>query len=328
MRLLITGALGFAGRYLAEAARGRGHEVVGHGLPETASGPSKPFLDAYFRADVTSLGQVEQLLEVAQPEAIAHLAAQASGARSFQDPVESFSANTMGTLHLLDAARRRGFKGTILSITSSEAYGRITIGRPVDESNPLRPVSPYAASKAAADNISQLYSQLYGLAVVRARAFSHTGPGQQPAFVAPAWAQQIARAEARAEAGEKGPFSVRVGNLDPVRDMADVRDVAGAYLDLLERGRAGEPYNVCTETGIKMRDLLEKLRALSKVKIEVETDPHRARPADIPYLVGSAKKIRKELGWEPQHGLDDTLRDLLEYWRESVDAVRATGGRV
>lgn len=327
MRLLITGALGFAGRYLAEAAHQRGYEVVGHGLSESPEGPAAPFLHAYLKADVTSLPQVESLLEEARADAIAHLAAQASGARSFQDPVESFSTNAMGTLHVLEAARRRGFTGKILSITSSEAYGRITIGRPVDESSPLRPVSPYAASKAAADNVSQLYGQLYGLNVVRARAFSHTGPGQQPSFVAPAWAQQVARAEARAEAGEKGPFAVRVGNLDPVRDMADVRDVVEAYLDLLERGRAGEPYNVCTERGIKMRDLLEKLRALSTVEIAVESDPNRARPADIPYLVGNAQKIRRELGWQAKRDLDDTLADLLEYWRENVGAVRATGGR-
>lgn len=327
MRLLITGALGFAGRYLAQAAKARGYEVLGHGISERPEESATAALDAYFRADVTQLAQVESLLEEARPDAIAHLAAQASGARSFQDPVESFSANTMGTLHLLDAARRRTFTGTILSITSSEAYGRITIGRPVDESNPLRPVSPYAASKAAADNISQLYSQLYGLAVVRARAFSHTGPGQQPIFVAPAWAQQVARAEARAEAGEKGPFAVRVGSLDPVRDMADVRDVAGAYLALLERGRAGEAYNVCTERGIRMRELLDKLIALSQVEITVESDPQRARPADIPYLVGSAQKIQRELGWSAKRNLDDTLRDLLDYWRDSVGAMRATGGR-
>jgi GDP-4-dehydro-6-deoxy-D-mannose reductase len=327
MRLLITGALGFAGRYLAEAAKARGYEVLGHGLPERPEGPAAAFLDGYLRADITQFAQVEALIEEARPDAVAHLAAQASGARSFQDPVESFSANTMGTLHLLDAARRRDFKGPILSITSSEAYGRITLGRPVDESSPLRPVSPYAASKAAADNISQLYSQLYGLSVMRARAFSHTGPGQQPIFVAPAWAQQVARAEARAETGEKGPFAVRVGNLDPVRDLADVRDVVQAYLALLERGRGGEAYNVCTEKGIKMRDLLGKLIALSTVEVTVESDPQRARPADIPYLVGSAQKIRRELGWEAKRDLDDTLRDLLDYWRDNVGAVRATGGR-
>ena len=325
MKILVTGVNGFAGRYLVDAAHEREHGVIGSGLEAKADKSVASGLEGYLATDITQRDQVEKLLGETSPDAILHLAGQSSGARSFQDPVNAYEANASGTLYLLEAARQQSFEGPIVVVTSSEAYGRISLGRPVDESSPLRPVSPYGASKAAADAIAQLYFKAYGLSVLRARAFSHTGPGQVPDFVAPSWAEQFARAEAASESGDSGPFVLKVGNLDPVRDLGDVRDIVTAYLDLVERGRAGEAYNVCTERGVKLKDLIEMFQLRARVQLEVQDDPQRVRPTDIPYLVGSSKKIRRELGWKPEKKLEDTVSELLDYWREQVGAKRPAG---
>jgi GDP-4-dehydro-6-deoxy-D-mannose reductase len=318
MRVLITGVQGFAGRYLAPAAVSRGHQVVGSDRQQNLPVELGDHVESYYPCDITDYSQVEKLFAGAGPEGVIHLAGQSSGGRSFRDPIEAFEANSAGTLHVLEAARRQEFRGPIVTVTSSESYGRISLGRPVDESSPLRPVSPYGVSKAAADLTATLYAKAYGLRVIRARAFSHTGPGQQTFFVAPSWAEQIAQAEARSASGEAGPFVLKVGNLEPVRDLGDVRDVAEAYLDILARGVVGEAYNVCTGRGIKLRDLIELFRGMAHVEIGIEEDPGRMRPTDIPYLVGSTKKIHRELGWKPRHTLEDTLTALLDDYRARV----------
>ena len=327
MRLLVTGVLGFAGRHLCETAALRGHEIVGSGLEDPSHAQGVVGLSAYRVCDVRHLGEVEALYKELEPEGVIHLAAQSSGAAAFHDPPATFQINAGGTLHVLEAARRREFAGPILAVTSSEAYGRIPLGRPADESSPLRPVSPYGVSKAAADAAAQMYAVAYGLKVVRARSFAHTGPGQTTEFVASAWAQQVAQAEARADAGERGPFVIKIGNVDPVRDLGDVRDVVVAYLDLLERGRTGEAYNVCTGQGLKLRDLLEALRNMSRVPLGIESDPSRMRSVDIPYLVGDRKKIGVDVGWTPKRTLAQTLESLLEDWRTRLGASRPAGER-
>ena len=327
MRLLVTGVLGFAGRHLCEAAALRGHEVVGSGLEDASRAQAVEGLAGYRVCDVRHLGEVEAVYQELQPEAVIHLAAQSSGAAAFHDPPTTFHINAGGTLNVLEAARRKEFAGPILAVTSSEAYGRIPLGRPADESSPLRPVSPYGVSKAAADAAAQMYAVAYGLKVVRARSFAHTGPGQAIEFVASAWAQQVAQAEAKAEAGERGPFVIRIGNVDPVRDLGDVRDMVVAYLDLLERGRPGEAYNVCTGQGLKLRDLLEALRNMSRVPLGIESDPSRMRSVDIPYLVGDRKKIGVDVGWTPKRTLAETLEALLEDWRSRLGASKPAGER-
>ncbi len=315
MRILITGVRGFAGRYLVPAARARGHEVVGADLRSPEEPPAVPDLAAALACDVRDAERVAAVLEEARADAVVHLAGQSSGGHALGDPAGTFAANATGTVNVLEAARRLAFAGTLLAVTSSEVYGRIPLGRPADESTPLRPVSPYGASKAAADQAAQVYALTYGLKVIRVRAFSHTGPGQDHGFVASGWARQVVEAEARNEAGERGPFVVRVGSLDPVRDLGDVRDVVEAYLDLLDKGRPGEAYNVSTGQGIKLRDLLEAMRNLARLPLGVEQDPARLRPVDIPYLVGDRKKISVDVGWVPRRTLAETLEALLDGWR-------------
>ena len=327
MRILVTGLLGFAGRHLLPAAVARGHQVIGAGVGSPSEARELAGLDSYETLDVRDLAAVESVLEHSHPDAVIHLAAQSSGAAAFSDPTTTFHINAGGTVHVLEAARRLAYAGSILAVTSSEAYGRIPLGRPADESSPLRPVSPYGMSKAAADAAAQMYAGAYGLKVVRARSFAHTGPGQTTDFVASAWAHQVAQAEARAEAGERGPFVLQIGNVDPVRDLGDVRDVVEAYLDLLERGRAGEAYNVCTGQGLKLRDLLEALRNMARIPLGIETDPARMRSVDIPYLVGDRKKISVDVGWIPKRTLAETLEALLEDWRARLGAGRPAGER-
>lgn len=328
MRILVTGVLGFGGRHLVPAARARGHEVTGTGISPASEAQGLEGLSGYAVCDVRDGSSIEKLIDETRPEAVIHLAAQASGGAAFADPAATFEVNAGGTLQLLEAARRLGYSEPMLIVTSSEAYGRIPLGRPADESSPLRPVSPYGVSKAAADAIAQMYALAYGLKVIRARSFSHTGPGQAVEFVAPAWAKQVAEAEARSEAGERGPFVLKVGNLEPVRDLGDVRDYVEAYLDLLEKGRPGEAYNVCTGQGLKLRDLLEAMRNLARLPLAVQSDPERMRPVDIPYLVGDRKKISVGVGWTPKRPLAETLESLLDDCRARAGVTRVAGERV
>ena len=179
----------------------------------------------------------------------------------------------------------------------------------VSESAAFAPVNPYALSKAAADALAGVQSST-GLEVVRARAFAHAGPGQDPRFALPSWAQQIAAIEA----GRLEPV-IRVGNLDVIRDLLDARDVARAYMALLERGRAGAAYNVCRGVGVALGDVLARLTGMARAAVTVEIDPARTRAVDVPYLVGDPSAIERDTGWRPEIALEQTLADLLEDWR-------------
>jgi len=195
-------------------------------------------------------------------------------------------------------------------VGSGEAYGPQAEGTRVAEGAPFQPVSPYALSKAAADAFADVAHRAFRIDVVRTRSFSHAGPGQAPHFALPSFAQQIAAIEAgRAER------VLRVGNLDVMRDITDVRDVAEAYVMLLERGRSGAAYNVCRGVGVRLAALAEALVGRSRRSVRIEVDPARVRPADVPYLVGDPSAIEKDCGWRPRIPLERTLDDLLAEWR-------------
>ena len=324
MNALITGVGGFVGPHLVRAIRAGGGRAFGVSLeaqaPESLAGDAA--LERYARWDATRGPEGLAPALAWGADSIVHLAGQASAARSFEDPAGTFAANAQGTLALLEAARGAGFAGPILLVSSSEVYGRIPEGRPAAEDTPLLPVSPYGASKAAAEAIAQAYARGYGLRVVIARSFSHTGPGQGPAFALASWARQVAAAEARHARGDRGPFRLLVGNLAPVRDYSDVRDVVRAYLLLLERGESGAAYNVASGRGVALRDALSMLIAHARVPIEVVEDPARLRPADLTYLVGNPARLHA-LGHAPRHALEDTLEALLDgARREEAQAVR------
>ncbi len=316
MRVLITGVGGFAGPYVARALTERGHESWGTGLePEYQA--SHAFGDTpalYAEWDVLDgPDAARDVLEGdpfgARPAAVMHLAGQASAARSFEDPLGTSRVNFDGVLHLLEGARRARFKGPLVIVGSSEAYGPLGATKPCDEDQPFRPVSPYGVSKAAADLAARAWAKAYGLHAVVTRSFSHTGAGQSPAFALASWAAQIAAFE---EEGGDERFTLRVGDLSPVRDYSNVEDVAQAYVSLMEHGAPGTAYNVASGTGHTLGDLAKALVARARVTVGVETDPSRLRPADVPYLVGDASRLREATGWTPSRTIDQTLDSLLE----------------
>ena len=302
MRAFLTGATGFVGGYLARHLEGCGDAVSG-----LAAG-----------IDVRDGAQLEAALVAAAPDVVYHLAALTHVGRSWEAPAETFSVNALGTLALLEAARHLETPPAVVLVSSAEVYGSGD-GRPLRESSPLVPVSPYAASKVAAEFLGVQAAAGRGLRVVRARPFNHVGPGQSDAFVVAALARRIAEAELA------GGGVVRVGNLTPQRDVTDVRDVVRAYRLLAEHGVAGEVYNVCTGRTFAISELLDRLVGLARCPIEVTFDPELARPVDVPVLLGDATQLARRTGWSPEIGLDETLADVLEHWRAEVTAGRSSG---
>jgi len=312
MRVLVTGVSGFVGRHLAPALVAAGHEV--HGLGVQAPPADLPLASSRI-ADLTRIGELEAALAEIQPGAIVNLAGQASAGQSFADPAGTFRVNTAGALTLLEAVRRAVPRARVLLVGSGEVYGPQPAGTRVAESAPFKPLSPYALSKAAADLAGAAFAEAHGLDVVRTRSFAHTGAGQDERFVLPSFAKQIAALER----GSDEPV-LRVGNLDVVRDMSDVRDVAAAYVALLERGARGAAYNVCRGEGVKLSDLAARMVAKARRPLRIEVDPARVRPVDVPYLVGDPTALTAATGLAPAHALEDTIDDLMESWR-----VRAEG---
>lgn len=329
---LVTGASGFVGPYVVAALEARGLHVVGlagpGGPPEAGPHNLPPAIAPAWRTlDLADRAAVEALIAEVKPTQVYHLAALSSVAASFQDPTPTYQTNVMGTLHLLDALRRHAPGARALVVSSAEVYGSPYRGpaaeaavnalgtgefltNPLPETTPLAPASPYAASKAAAEMIAIQHHRAYGLHVVRARSFNHTGPGQTARFAVSAFARQIARIEVARQAPVLG-----VGNLAARRDFLDVRDVARAYLALVQLGAAGEVYNVCSGRAVALQALLDGLLALARVGIDVERDPALDRPVDVPELRGDPSRLQAATGWRPEIPLTQTLADVLAYWR-------------
>ena len=323
MKVLITGVSGFAGPYVAEALAARGHEAWGTGLeddytPVHAFGAAPAQYAAWDVLDGPDAARdvLEGDAFGGRPDAVIHLAGQASASRSFEDPLGTSRVNFDGVLHLLEGARRARFTGALLVAGSSEAYGPISReladAKPCDEEHAFRPVSPYGVSKAAADLAVRAWARAYGLRAMVTRSFSHTGAGQSPAFALASWAQQIARFEDESEGAGGAPHALRVGDLTPVRDYSDVRDVARAYVLLVEQGDPGGAYNVASGRGHTLEALAKALVARARVPVAIETDPARLRPADVPYLVGDSARLSRATGWTPSFSIDQTLDSLLE----------------
>jgi GDP-4-dehydro-6-deoxy-D-mannose reductase len=261
---------------------------------------------------------VLSLLKEVRPDRIVHLAARSSVADSLRDPWGTFAVNAGGTVSLLEAAAAAAPEARILIVGSAEAYGEVREDElPLTEDRPLMPLTPYGISKAAAEQVALFYGRTRGLDVVVARAFNHTGPGQEPTFVCSDFARQIARIEAG-----RGAAVMRVGDLTARRDFADVRDVVRAYGLILERGNPGEIYNVCSGKARSIGEILDILRGFADTSIAVEADPARGRSEDVPTLVGSFAKLETAAGWRPEIPLERTLKDLLDYWRGIVEKDR------
>lgn len=318
MRVLITGVTGFAGSHLADflLAERPGVEVMGTRRWRSPMDNVRHLLGRIelFDCDLRDATAVQAVLAEARPERIFHLAAQSFVPTSWRAPTETLTTNIVSQTNLFEAVRSLRLEPRIQIAGSSEEYGLVLPDEvPITEANPLRPLSPYAVSKVTQDLLAYQYFRSYGLQAVRTRGFNHTGPRRGEVFVCSNFAKQIAAIEAGLH-----PPVIRVGNLEARRDFTDVRDVVRAYWLALEKGRAGEVYNIASGQAVTIRQLLERLLRLSDVKVEIEVDADRLRPSDVEILIGDASKFRAETGWEPRIPLDQTLEDLLDYWRHKL----------
>ncbi len=318
MKALITGITGFAGSHLAEYLLAHQPDVKVFGTNRWRS-PMDNIAHLTGRVelietDLRDYHSVASVLARTQPDFIFHLAAQSFVPTSWNAPSETLLTNILGQTNLFEAVRTQGLDPVIQIACSSEEYGLVLPGEtPIKETNPLRPLSPYAVSKMSQDYLGYQYFQSYGLKVIRTRGFNHTGPRRGDVFVTSNFAKQLARIKA----GLQEPV-IRVGNLEAIRDFTDVRDMVRGYWLAVRHGKPGEVYNIATGHGIKISELLARLIALTGVEVEVREDPARLRPSDVEVLIGDSSKFRADTGWEPQIPLEQTLQDLVAYWQERI----------
>jgi len=254
------------------------------------------------------------------PDHIVHLAAQSSVSRSLDRPIETIVSNTLPTLYILNYLRASS-SARLLAVGSADEYG--TVGAdalPLREDQVVLPANPYAIAKSMQNQCCRGFATLYGVNVVLTRSFNHTGRGQTDTFVLPSFARQVAEIKL----GRREPV-IEVGNLDVKRDFLDVRDVCAAYVDILQDGRRGETYNVCSGGSYVIRDMLDTLCRLGEVDVEIRVDPKRLRPVDMPELRGDPSKLYADTGWKPNIPIEETLRWLLEGWIESLSSPARDG---
>jgi len=303
--ILVTGAAGFAGSHLLDLAATADADIVGWHRP----GGSPPLARAGVRweaIDLLNRDSVRDAVARIQPGTVYHCAGAAHVGRSWDRTESTFAVNVRATHHLLDALERGQIAARVLIPSSALVYA--PADEPLSEDHPLVPASPYALSKLAQEMLSQ--HTVGTVTVTIARAFNHLGARQSPMFAASGFARRIADIE-------KGRWEpvISVGNLDARRDLMDVRDTVRAYRLMLERAKPGDIFNVCTGTAITIRELLDKLIARAKVPVTIAVDPARMRPNDTPLLLGDPTRIRETLGWVPRIPLEQTVEDLLDYWR-------------
>ena len=308
-KALIIGAAGFVGNYLIDhiqknciwsiAVTKMAHETI-----------EKPGVDV-FDLDILDREATTAFLKQVRPDYIFHLAAQSSVASSWKNPDLTLDVNIKGTIHVLDAVRELDYVPKILLIGSGEEYGHVKQEEvPIQEDNVLRPGNIYAATKACQNMLGAIYAKAYHMNLMMVRAFNHVGPNQAPLFVVADFCKQVAEIEK----GQREPV-IRVGNLSAKRDFSDVRDVVRVYTLLMEHGVSGETYNVGSGKAIAIQEILDMVLANSTADIQIEVDPAKLRPVDVPIIEADVTKLEKCTGWKREIGLEQTIRETLEYWR-------------
>ena len=326
MRALITGITGFAGSHLAEYLLAEHPDVEVFGTYRWRSRMdniehlrSKVKL---LEADLRDYTSMYNALERSRPDFIFHLAAQSFVPSSWTAPNETLTTNVSGQTNLFEAIRSLRLDPVVQIACSSEQYGLVLPDEvPIKETNPLRPLSPYAVSKVAQDYLGYQYFQSYGLKAIRTRGFNHTGPRRGQVFVTSNFCSQVAAIEL----GLQEPV-IRVGNIEAIRDFTDVRDMVRAYWLAVNHGKPGEVYNIATGHGIRISELLDRIIALANVEVKIEVDPERLRPSDVEILIGDSSKFRADTGWEPRIPFEQTVSDLLDYWRRTLTVRKQVHG--
>ncbi|MCK4809555.1 MAG: GDP-mannose 4,6-dehydratase [Candidatus Omnitrophica bacterium] len=318
MRILITGITGFVGSHLAEyiLSLNEGHEI--YGLCRWRS-PRDNLVNIHnkvslLEADICDLSALIRQIKTIKPDIIFHLAAQSYVLTSFNSPVHTLWTNAIGTTNLLEAVRIVEIDPVMHICSSSEVYGQVTKEDvPIKETCPLRPASPYAVSKVAEDMVAYQYWLSYGIKTIRTRMFTHTGPRRGDVFVMSAFTKQVAAAELNLK-----DSVIRVGNLKSVRTFCDVRDAVKAYWILVNKCKPGEVYNIGGNRTMTVGEALDIVLSFSKKKFEIKVDPQLLRPSDVTLQIPCIDKFRNDTGWEPEVPLKETLKDMLDYWKDQL----------
>ncbi len=298
MKVLIFGASGFVGSYLAKEFEEHGCDVIGCDIKETNSMQVK-------YADILDAGSVERVIKETKPDMIADLAAVSSVAQSWNIPQMTFSVNVIGALNILEAARRLENSPKILFVGSSEEYK--ASDTPISEDYPLSANNPYGISKAAQESLAKVYRERFGMKIYCVRPFNHTGVGQSDSFVLPSFCKQVAQIEKSGKAGV-----IKVGNLSAKRDFSHVKDIVRAYRMILESDDCETVYNVGSGIAYSLKDMLDYIMKFSRQNITVEVDPKRYRPVDTPFICCDNNLTQSKLGWKPQFSVFDALREMVE----------------
>lgn len=318
-RILITGGTGFVGPHLIRFLKSP--EVKLFVVSSRTVDVQEPHVE-YRKVDIRQADDVGALIRETLPAQIYHLAGVSTVAHSWKNPRNAFDVNVLGSYNIFEAAMRLLSAPRILNVSTAQVYARSN--HALTETDQTAPDNPYAATKAMAELLAVQYKQSRSGGIITARAFNHTGPGQQTTFVMPSIAKQLAEVEAAIH-----PPVIKVGDLNVRRDFTDVRDVVAAYCALLAKGDAGETYNVCSGRAVLLADLVKELQKNCSVKVTIEIDPARVRPDEVPQMLGDPGKLQRATGWIPKIPIENTLKSLLDYWRVSVtrDPVEAHGAR-
>lgn len=320
MRILVTGAGGFVGPYLVELLVKRDHRVFAL-LGPTESPPDSPAENVqYLTADIVDPAGVRAAVERAHPDMVYHLAGWSHIGKAINQAPAVYSVNLMGTIHLYEALREVSPRAKVLFVGTGASYGPVTPGAPPpDEDEPLHPLEPYAGSKAAADMASVQYFRAFALPVVRVRPFNIIGPGQKPSFVCSEWARRLVRMEL----GLEKPL-LQVGKLDVERDFTDVRDIAPAFETILCHANPGEVFNLGHGQAVPVGDILNTLKDMVNVSVKVVQDPAKLRKVEPARVTGSVTRAKERFDWKPAISLQQSLADIVQYWRNVESTERKT----
>jgi len=313
-KYLITGFSGFVSKHFLTYLNSLNVECEIIGIDIFAPDYDlKPFRNLLCRFVALNMLDSEKLYRVVyqfKPDFILHLASVSSVGYSWKNPVESFSNNTNIFLNLVDSVRLSQIKCRILSVGSSEEYGNVTLKQlPLSESTGYDPVSPYAVARVSQELLSKVYVKGYGLDMILTRSFNHIGPGQKDIFVVSSFARQMVEI---AKSGNEG--TIQTGDLSIIRDFVDVRDVVRAYYWLLQMGRTGELYNICSGKGVQLNDLITIMSDILQINVKLETNPDLVRPSDNKIIYGTYYKIADHIKWRPKIPLNQSIYDLIEWW--------------